>query len=97
MIQAYMTKLEKDMSALDDSISMIEAMLENYLTGGLSHCITSWKFGQLISREKVHRKRTNHCFPFHPFPNYLKFHPFVPLVMREGNVNSFVTASSRRR
>jgi hypothetical protein len=28
MIHAYMTRLEKDMSALDDSISMIEAMLE---------------------------------------------------------------------
>jgi hypothetical protein len=28
MIQAYMTKLEKDMSALDDSMAMIEAMLE---------------------------------------------------------------------
>jgi len=28
MIQAYMTKLEKDMSALDGSVAMIEAMLE---------------------------------------------------------------------
>jgi hypothetical protein len=28
MIHAYMTRLEKDMSALDDIISMIEAMLE---------------------------------------------------------------------
>jgi hypothetical protein len=28
MIHAYMTKLEKDMSTLDDSVAMIEAMLE---------------------------------------------------------------------
>ena len=28
MIQVYMTKLEKEMSALDDSVAMIEAMLE---------------------------------------------------------------------
>jgi len=36
-------------------------------------------------------------FFFFPFPNYLKFHHFLPLAIREGDVNSIVTVTSRRR
>jgi hypothetical protein len=62
MIQAYMTRLEKDMSALDDNIAMMKQHWNNYHTGESSHYITSWRFGQLISEEKVHRERKNDCF-----------------------------------
>jgi hypothetical protein len=84
MIQAYMTKLEKEMSTLDDSVAMIEAMLEQLSYRRIEALYNQLEVWTPISREKDHRKRTNHCLFFRPFPNYLKFRHFVPLAIRKG-------------
>jgi hypothetical protein len=58
MVQDFMKKLEKDMSTLDDSISMNNATLEKITYKRIKSLYDNWKFGQPTSEEKFHRKRT---------------------------------------
>jgi hypothetical protein len=64
MIHAYMTRLEKYMSALDDSIAMIEETLEQLSYRRIESLYNQLEVWTTYLREKVHRKRTNNCFPF---------------------------------